>query len=763
MSMKMNFKEHGSVIKVVAEAQGAETDQRKAVRESKLFIYKRDGQWDPYALETLKLHGRFRGTFDMCTPIVDQISGEIDQSDFTLKISPVSGGASADTAKTLNGLVRNILNISNADHVFSTASRSNVIGGFDCFEVVQDWVDGDSFDQDLFIKRVPNAVDSVWFDLASTLQDRSDAQWAVKMTALPKAKYDKMWPKASGQSVSQNVTNTAYWNAADVIIVGKIYYRKRREIEIVRMTDGSVYEDNEDFKKVKDELALQNITIELDNDGEEKRRTRASWRVFTRMFDGSDWLSPEEETVFDYIPLVPIYGNFEIIENKPIYFGKIEKLYDEQRGLNYAMSRDIDDGSLSPKPSVWMTEKQAEGNDYSTMNTDAAPVRIYNPDPEAPPPMFTQGPTASSGLQTTIANMQQMISASSNTFSAGQGNALASQSGIAGQQQIEQGNIGSIKWFEALKVAVCHIGRVMVNGAIPRTYDSTRQVRILDEDGTSSMVALNDTVFDQQTQTNVELNNLSIGQYDAVCDFGPAFNSQQKETAQSFLDMSAVVPGMAEMASDVWVKNLGTPGMDLVAERLRVTQMASGNIPESQWTDEERQQIAEQQAQQQNQPPQEDPNMVIARAEELKGQAAMTSAQGKQAEIQGNQQLEGQRLQLEGQKLQLDTQKFLKSQEDKFNVAAANIDQGQQKIDQSQQQMLINAQQAQEKIDRDNQAQQFDQEIKAQQLQITSLTEAINQMKGIKEASGADAIIGPGIVDNFKTQSDIVSDEQDEV
>ena len=131
MSMKMNFEEHSSVIKVVAEAQEAETDQRQAVREAKLFIYKRDGQWDPYAIDKLK--GKFRGTFDMCTPIVDQISGEIDQSDFTLKISPVSGGASSDTAKTLNGLVRNILNISNADHVFSTASRSNVIGGFDCF------------------------------------------------------------------------------------------------------------------------------------------------------------------------------------------------------------------------------------------------------------------------------------------------------------------------------------------------------------------------------------------------------------------------------------------------------------------------------------------------------------------------------------------------------------------------------------------------------------------------------------------------------
>ena len=51
-----------------------------------------------------------------------------------------------------------------------------ITGGFDAWEVVQDWVDADAFDQDLFIRKVPNAVDRVWFDTASEMQDRSDAR-----------------------------------------------------------------------------------------------------------------------------------------------------------------------------------------------------------------------------------------------------------------------------------------------------------------------------------------------------------------------------------------------------------------------------------------------------------------------------------------------------------------------------------------------------------------------------------------------------------
>ncbi|MBL4622914.1 MAG: hypothetical protein JKY89_10990, partial [Immundisolibacteraceae bacterium] len=512
----------------------------------------------------------------------------------------------------------------------------------------------------------------------------------------------------------------------------------------------AVYRDDDDFEKVKDELAQGGIEIETDANGEEKRRTRKSWEVFSRMFDGGDWLEAETKTVFNFIPVVPIYGNFDIIENKPVYSGKIENLYDHQRVLNYAMSRDIEDGALSPSPFYWMTDKQIGDNDYSNMNTDRHPVRTFEPDEDHPmAPIMSGGVQISNGLQTTIANMQQMIGASSNTFQAMQGNANPLQSGIAGGQQIEQGNIGSIKWFKALEVAVCHTGRILI-GAIPKSYDSTRQVRILEEDGTSSMVTLNQTVFDQESQTNVELNNLTIGDYDVVCDFGPAFNSQQKETAQAFLDMAAIDPTIAQNGMDIWLKNLAVPGMDQMSERFRVQLLNAGMIPETQWTDEERQQIQAQQEAAQQQPPQEDPNMVLARAEEGKAQAEQLNAQTKQSEAQFNAQvksaqvtLDQDKVALEREKLQFDVQKFVKGQDDKFNVDAAKIDQGQQKID-------LEAQQ-----------QQFDQIMQAKQQEIDDLKKQAETWKLIREASGVDVFTGPGTEAAFINQSRNVIDAQD--
>lgn len=758
MQINKDFTDHGNVLQIVKEAQDSEKDQRDAVREAKLFISKRDGQWDPYAWE--KMDGRFRGTFDMCSPIIDQIAGEIDQSDFTLKVSPSGGQSTKDTAKILDGLVRNIRNISNAEIVFSQAGRSNVVGGFDAWEVAQDWIDGDSFDQDLFIRRIPNAVDSVWFDPGSVMQDRSDAMWATKLVNMPSVDYHDRWPDGGGMSVGDDRRSNAYWDRKDSITVGQFLYRKPVNIDIVRMNNGAVYKDDENFEKVRDELSQQGITIEIGEDGEEKRRTRKSWRVWSRMYDGDDWLQGAEETVFDFIPIIPVYGNFDNIENKSIYYGKIENLYDSQRSLNYAMSRDIEDGALSPSPTTWMTEEQAAGRDYSQMNTDRAPVRLYNSDPLAPPPMQTGGPVQSSGLQTTVANMQQMIASSSNTFAAGQGNALAAQSGIAGGQQIEQGNIGSIKWFKALEIAICHTGKILIN-AIPRVYDSTRQARILEEDGTSSIVTLNTVIFDAQTQTNVPLNDLTVGDYDVVCDVGPAFNSQQKETAQAFLDMAAIDPSIAQKGMDVWLRNLNVPGMDIMSERARNELLPTGIIPRSQFTDEEEQQAqAEEQAAAQR-PPQEDPNLLIAQAEMLKGQAEQQNAVNKQSEIQGNQQLKAQELQLRESEIQLDIAKFQREKDDKFNVDAANIQQGQQKLDLDQQKIAIAAQQNQDKIDLQTQDQRFDQFMKSQEMVVNILNKQAQTLETLRSAMGVDTIVGPGNTQAYAQQARAVTSAQE--
>ena len=609
--MAIDFDDLDNILMLLKDAQEADFDMREEVREQRHFIHKKDGQWEPDIIKITDSERRPRYTFDKTSPIIDQIAGEMNNADFTLRVSPASGEASKDNAKIFDGLIRNIRNISNAENIFNTSGRVMVESGMDGWEVVQDWVDADAFDQDLFIRKVHNWVDRVWFDPNSEEQDHSDAVWVIVLSVISIKDFEDQFsndknPKKPISIGDDRRANVYTHKPNDTVTIAKILYKKERDIELVRMNNGAVYEDNEKFQSIKDELAQSGITIELDNDGVEKRRTRKGWRVHSRLFSGDDFLTKEEETVFDFLPVCATYGNFTVSENKRITSGVTRKLMDPQRVLNYAGSKDIEEGALRPRDKLMMTSEQAAGHTKTleTMNINADPAQLYNHVEMQPPPFMLNAARANPGLQTTIANMGENINSIAGMFAANMGDNPGLQSGIAIDRQISKGDNSTTKWFDAQEVAICYTGKVLVN-AIPRVYDSTRQVRILSEDGTFEMQDINAKVFDNESQSIVEINNLAAGTYDVVCERGLAFKSRQREAAAAFAEIAAINPDVMQLAQDIWFKNQDAPGMDIVASRARAFMLANGTIPQDEWTDEElaQAQAAEEQAAQQPEQP----------------------------------------------------------------------------------------------------------------------------------------------------------------
>lgn len=746
----INFDELDEVLKGLAAAQEADSDMRVEIREAHHFIDKKDGQWEPEIVST-QFKSKPRYTFDKTSPKVDQVAGEMENAAFSLRVRPAGGEASKETAKTFDGLIRNIRNISNAENVFNSAGRSMITGGMDGWEIVQDWLDADAFDQDLFIRKIANFYDRVWFDPASEEQDHSDAKWVIVLQTVLFSDFDDQFPDKTPLSVGEDRDHNVYHDKPDFVITGRIIYKKPTKIEIVRMTNGAVYEDNADFKAVKNELFQNGIAIEVDEKGEEKRRIRDGWRCHSRLFSGDDWLTDSEETVFDFLPIVATYGNFKIVEDKRIVSGIVKKLMDPQRVHNYASSRQIEEGALAPREKIMMTRAQGAGNMHTlaTMNINTDPVQFYTHDDNmsVPPPFKIGGATINPSLQLIAQQTAADIDATSGLFTSNMGDNPGLQSGIAIDRQISKGDNGTIKWFKSQEVAICYTGKILIN-AIPRVYDATRQVRILQEDGSFEMLTLNQTIPDNESQENKVLNDLSVGDYDVVCETGPAFKSKQRESAAAFIEMAAIDPSIIGIAQDVLLNNLDAPGMDAVAQRSRALMLQQGVIPQDQMTDEELEQLRAQQEAQANEPLPEDPNAVLAQAEMVKGQAEMLNAQNKQTEVQGAQQLKAAQLQLDSKALDLDTQKFLKGQDDKFNVAAAQIDQGQQKIDQDKLKLQMEAN-----------SQRFEQMLALEKQEKAELMAAVKALVEIQKAAQGP-VIGPGLLKNVKEQSDIVTKEQ---
>ena len=759
MATEQNFTDHAKVLLLITEVQDSEQDQREMVEEQKNFILLKDGQWDEHTVRLMD--GRYRGTFDQVSPILDQISGELDDSQFAISVSPAGGGSSEDTAEVYAGMIRNIENISDASQIYSQVGKSLVMAGLDGSDIVQEHLNANTFDQDLIFKPVSDWYKSVWFDLASIKQDKSDAKWAVKLRTMPRADYDKKFPDGAGISIGDNTTTREADNKFESVVVGKIYYKKPIDIELVKMTSGAIYEKDKEFLKIQDELAL---TGEVVTD----ERTRKSWRIWTRLLDGSDWLTEAQETVFSFVPLVPAYGNYSILDTKNIYFGKTLKLMDAQRGLNFAMSSETEEVAMSPPPFIMMTREQAAGNDYSRMNIDRKAVRFFNHVDNQLPPQQMGGKMPNPGLQNSLANFQQLLQKTGNMDDPSMGQNPGLQSGSAISQLVTQSNNGNVQWAKAMEIGICHAYRICID-AIPRIYDGARQQRILGEDGVTKTVQLNIKTFDEETRKFIEINDLTKGAYDVSCSMGAKFKNQQDKASAEMISLLQIDPTAIDLSRDILYKNQTWPGAKIVAARARVIGINNGTIGEDEWTEEEAAEIQQAQAKQEQQEPEPDPNVIIAQAEMQKAQAETLNAQNKQTEIQGNQQLKAQELQLKGQELQLDVQRFQRQNDDKFNVDAANIQQGQQKIDQSQQkieqsQIKIALDQQSQQFNQamDRQAQQFNEALQLKQQQISEVSDAINNLKVLREASGIDSVVGVGNLENIKEQTEIVDEKLDD-
>lgn len=721
-----DFSKHADVLELLQQAQDADHDNREHSRDAHLFINKIDGQWEPYWWDLNSDKPRY--TFDLTSPVVDRIAGDMEKADFDIKVKPAGGEATKDIALLFDGLIRNIENISNAVHVFNQAGRRMVTGGIDGWRVVQKFVDDDSFDQDLMIEHIANFTDRVWFDIGSEKQDRSDAKWAFDLVAISMDEYKERFPDGSEQSVTTDRQNTAYFNQPDLILVGNFYWIKETERELVLMSNGSVYENDEDFKKVKKELAAKQVTVV-------NTRKRMKKTVFTRFFDNDGWLKPEQETVFSWIPLIPTYANFSIFENKILYHGVVQKMMDPQRVLNYAKSREIEEGALAPRAKYWMTLPQAAGHEHElqTMNTNADPVQFYNADPEAPGiPQQNGGAVINPGLITVSQSMQEMLTRAGGFVAADLGQMVNNQSGVALDKLDDKASTGNVKFFSAQEVAICHTARILLD-AIPKVYETERQVRILKEDGSFDITMLNQTTIDQETGEAVTLNDLSMGTYDVTCSAGSSFKNRQQETVTAITEMAAVDPTIIQLGADVLLNNVVAPGMDLIAERKRAELFKAGLIPEDQWTDEERQQVqAQQEAAAQNPPP-PDAGMVLAQAE-------MTKAENEKSQLAQDREIAIADLGLRDREMGL---KEFEAQA-KAQNAAEKVDLDQDKFD-LQQVMSIQQQQM------DLNSQVFK--------DIKTIAEG---MKTIREASGVDAIVGPHIPEAFANSAIEITEIQED-
>ena len=694
-----NYSDHVAVLELLRKARDAENDNRDMAREQRDFVDDPQGQWEPGVVSTMS--GRPKYTFDLCNPIVDQLSGMITQSDFDIRIKPSGGEASKDNAKLMDGIVRTIENISDASTVYSTAARNMIVSGISGWRVETDWVNSVSFDQDILIKPLSNFEDRVWFDPNAEAQSAADAEYCFVLTEIGIGKFKSEYPEATPGTIQNNSYYTSSCSSRETATVGELFYKERQSVELVLMSNGNVYEVNEDFNKIGDELKSAGIT-------EVRRRKKEKVIVKARLFGSNEWLSDESETPFEWLPVIPTYGNFNILGGQLKYKGVIRNLMDAQRVYNYAKSREIEEGALAPRAKMWMTEAQVAGHErtLATLNVNADPVQLYNNDREVPGvPQQLGGAQINPGLSKVAAEAAESINKIAGVFSSNLGDNPGLQSGVAIGMQQAKGDNSTVKYFKSQEVAIQQTARIILS-AIPKVYDTKRTLSIISKDGAESEVTVNDVIVDQQTGEKVELNNLSKGMYDAVVSAEPSFKTRQLETVKAITELAQISPEILSAGADVMLNSISAPGIDTLAERVRGQMVDNGMVPDSQLNDEELQRVQATREAQALSAQQLDPAQQIAEAELEKARAQTA-----------------------------DTISKTREREDRLAIEL-------------------------EQIRAKNEQQRFDNEMALAKAQIDELTAQVKSLKELKVATGASAIIAPNIIGQ---QVGIIDESQQEV
>lgn len=612
-----------SVLDRLSKVQEIEREAREGVRESFRFRTEKDGQWEPEALRVFS--GRPKYQFDLIYPVIQSKASQVQERDFGARVIEVSRGAGKDLADTYDGVLRSIQNLSSFSEILHQAGKRVIADGYDAWMIKTDWADVDAFDQDLLIKPIKNAVDRVYLGRSHEI-DHLDRKEGWVLSRIDLDEYKKQYKDKGCFSIGDNQDFRE--TKGDLITIADYYYIKHEEKLLHLLSDNQVLSD-EDYQKVANIYSEQGITSV-------RTRKRKIPTCYMRKCNAKEWLTEEQKTVFSFIPIIEVYGNYEDVDGDKKYHGETWKLMDQQRVYNYAVSREIADGALAPVEKIAMTTDQARGyeDQNSRLNHSTDPILEYNPDPKSPtPPYKIPGPTPNAQLAQTQMTAAQGIERTSSVFAAAKGEGMTNHSGKAYEMLSERSDMGIVEYMNALKLGVYQTMKIIID-AIPKVYDrADRQVRVMSEDGQEHFVQINTTAPDGSV-----IRDLSQGHYDISTVVGASYKSREEEAFRSFLELGKVDPSVLEMGKDLFIRSSGAPWADQLADRIRPRLIQQGVIQPDEFTEEERERIAQDKANQQPDPMQ----IAMLKAMQMemqKSQAQIMEMQSKAEERQGKLQI----------------------------------------------------------------------------------------------------------------------------
>jgi hypothetical protein len=566
---------------------------------------------------------------------VMRIINEYRNNRISVEYIPKDGTEADELSETCNGLYRADEIDSHAEEAMDNAFEEAVGGGFGAWRLrteLEDEYAEDEEEEDyqrIRFEPIFDADSTVFFDLNSKRQDKSDAMFAFVLTAMTPEAYEaeynddpSTWPKS--------VQMTQFdWSTEDAIYVAEYYVVEKRKEKIFVYADVLGNEEEYTRDDLEDEetaLMIAATGMTLVREKSIKRRKVHKW-----ILSGGGVLEDSGYIAGSHIPIVPVYGKRWFVDNKERFMGAVRLAKDSQRLKNMQLSKLAEISAYSAARKPIMTPEQIAGHENVWGNDNVENYRylLLNPVTDGQgneQPMGPIGYSEPPDIPQPLAALLQITEQDVADLMGMQDAAEQMTPNISGvaieliQTRVDQNNF---IYMSNMAKAVKRCGEIWLGMARDVYVERGRKMKTVAENNDIAGIVLNTPTIDEETSATVYANDLERAKFDVAVTVGPSSESKRAGTVRSLVGMLQFAqndPEMSTVLTSMAMMNMEGEGLKDVRKFFRTRLVKMGAVEPN----EEEMQAME--AELQAQEPDANAALLLAEAEKSKTQAALNVA-----------------------------------------------------------------------------------------------------------------------------------------
>lgn len=530
-----------------------------------------DGQqWPDDIYNMRKVQRRPTLTLNHTATLVRRVINNMREQRPRIKTHPVSN-ATIDDARVANGLIRHVETLSKASVAYDTAGESAVRIGWGYFRIVGEYVDEKSFEQELKIKPVRNALTG-YIDPSSTLPDGSDMDWFIFSEKMKKTEFHRQYPDVELNSFTHSGPGDGReWESKEEIRLAEYYRVKKTTDTLHQLSNFKTVFASKYSKDDKERDRVAGVSIV-------KSRPTQRRQIQWFRINGTKVIE-KRDLPGHWIPVIRVEGNVLDLNGDVRRKGMVRDMKDPARMVNYWETAKAEKLALSSKAPWVMVEGQADGHpEWDDANQKPYSVLKYKlltgldgqPIPGIPPPQRQQAVEVEAGFaEAAQSSAKALLMIAGMPHEPGQDTPGTVVSGVALRKRQAISDISHFQYYDNQTMAIAHAGTILLD-LFPYYYaEPGRMQRIIGDDGVPQMMQINQPQPEAEGITAIK-NDMTVGRYDVVMDTGPGYETKRQEGAEAMIDLlkTPLAEPIVKVGADLIVRDMDFPGANDLADRL---------------------------------------------------------------------------------------------------------------------------------------------------------------------------------------------------